>query len=366
MALNSVHQFDPSRAVPGLPAARRLLGRIDRRGFIVSPLYDTVFFIGAPPLAFVLGVLLYYAPLDRLGAALGVGRSPLGFLLGAFIFAHLFIVVFRSHLNPKIFGLHPLRFTLVPLALFLAMGLSPWVLVSCSVLVTFWDVYHSGAQTFGLGRIYDARAGNDPATGRRLDWLLNILLYAGPIAAGATLMDHVGDFDEFAEVGSVFFTSIPAYTESHARYLTWGVVGLGAPFILYYLYAYWRLVRRGYRISPQKVVLFVGTGICSIWAWGFNPFGMAFFIMNFFHAFQYFAIVWWAEKGNMTRIFGLDSFSWGKPAALVLFLVIGFGFGIFAEASDAESPWLLSGFLVVSLMHFWYDGFVWSVTRKQV
>lgn len=30
------------------------------------------------------------------------------------------------------------------------------------------------------------------------------------------------------------------------------------------------------------------------------------------------------------------------------------------------SAWALSVTLVVSLMHFWYDGFVWSVRRSDV
>jgi hypothetical protein len=33
------------------------------------------------------------------------------------------------------------------------------------VLVVWWDVVHSSLQTFGLGRIYDARRGNPPALG---------------------------------------------------------------------------------------------------------------------------------------------------------------------------------------------------------
>ena len=40
---------------------------------------------------------------------------------------------------------------------------------------------------------------------------------------------------------------------------------------------------------------------------------------------------------------------------------------VLAESTDADaSAWLFSLFIVISLMHFWYDGFVWSVRRKQV
>jgi hypothetical protein len=235
------------------------------------------------------------------------------------------------------------------------------------VLATFWDVYHSGMQTFGLCRIYDARVGNPAREGRTLDWILNLYLYAGPIAAGATLLPHVRDFDQFAEVGSVFFTAIPAHAESNAQALSWIVIGTGLPFLAFYVWRYWQLHRRGYEVSPQKIAILTATGLCSIWAWGFNPFGMAFFIMNFFHALQYFAIMWWAEKGNISRILGCEGRSWAKPATLAMLLVVGLAYGVVAEQADLDAnTHLFAAFLLVSLMHFWYDSFIWSVARKQV
>jgi hypothetical protein len=145
------------------------------------------------------------------------------------------------------------------------------------------------------------------------------------------------------------------------------VIGVGGPFLVYYLFAYWRLAQRGYRVSPQKVALLVATGACSLYAWGFNPFGMAFFVMNFFHALQYFAIVWWAENGNIARLIGVSNRRWAKPAAFAVILGVGMGYGVLAEQSDSDaSTWLFSLFLVISLMHFWYDGFVWSVRRRDI
>ena len=121
-----------------------------------------------------------------------------------------------------------------------------------------------------------------------------------------------------------------------------------------------------HRDLGQKTVLLISTAVCSIYAWGFNPFGMAFFIMNFFHALQYFAIIWWAENGNIAKLLGCRDKSWGGIAALILILFVGFSFGLFAEFIDeTSSDWLFSLLLVVSLMHFWYDGFIWSVSRKQ-
>ena len=65
----------------------------------------------------------------------------------------------------------------------------------------------------------------------------------------------------------------------------------------------------------------MSTAVVSIWTWGFNSFGQAFFIMNFFHAFQYFAIVWWSEKKNLAGRLKLAGRKRGLAVTLVLFLV---------------------------------------------
>ena len=276
------------------------------------------------------------------------------------------MVFFRSHGNAAIRRLHPYRFLLVPVLLYSAMVSSAWVLITVSVLATFWDVYHSALQTFGFARIYDSKAGNDPTVGRRLDWHLNQLLYAGPILAGVTMMDHIEDFDEFEDVGATFFTSIPGFMEANHGYFTWAVLIGGGAFLGYYVWAQMRLQQQGYAVSVQKVYLLASTGVVSIYTWGFNSFGEAFFIMNFFHALQYFGIVWAFEKRNMLKLFHLDRLPFGKPLAAVLFVAVGGAYGFWVEALDTSIEALWAVTLIVSIMHFWYDGFVWSVRRKQV
>lgn len=112
--------------------------------------------------------------------------------------------------------------------------------------------------------------------------------------------------------------------------------------------------------------LLVSTGAVSMFTWGFNTFGEAFFIMNLFHAVQYFGIVWAFEKKNLMVLFHLDQLPFAKPLTAVLFLGIAGAYGFWVEAADTTIDALWAITLVVSIMHFWYDGFVWSVRRKQV
>lgn len=175
----------------------------------------------------------------------------------------------------------------MPVLLYAAMVSSTWVLISVSVLATFWDVYHSALQTFGFAQIYDRKAGNDPTVGRRLDWHLNQLLYAGLILAGATMMDHIEDFDEYEEVGAIFFTSIPGFMDTNQSFFSWAILIGGGAFLVCYVWAQKQLQQQGHAVSLQKVYLLASTGAVSIFTWGFNSFGEAFFIMNLFHAVQY-------------------------------------------------------------------------------
>ena len=140
----------------------------------------------------------------------------------------------------------------------------------------------------------------------------------------------------------------------------------GAAFLAYYVWAQTQLQRRGHAVSLQKVYLLASTGAVSIYTWGFNTFGEAFFIMNLFHALQYFGIVWAFEKKNIMKLFHLDGVTFGKPLAALAFVGIAGAYGFWVEALDTSIEALWAVTLIVSIMHFWYDGFVWSVRRKQV
>jgi hypothetical protein len=344
-----------------------------RSGYIASPASDWFFLIAAPLVA-----VLVYVPF-AVFPVLSFQTQDLRFrgsfrdgFIQVVIYSHLFIVFFRSHANPAIFRTHPFRFAVVPLALFGAVYASAWALVAVTVLGVWWDIYHSAMQTFGIGRIYDMRAGNDLRAGRRLDQAMNLLLYAGPILGGASLALHLQSFSSFSEVGSAFFTSIPARAGAHSRELTLAVFAIGIPYSLFYVWSYWRMWRGGYRVSLQKAALYGIVAVVSIACWGFNSFGEAFFVMNFFHALQYFFIVWHNEGTGLTRRSGFARLPHGRYIVLSIFLIVGLGYGIWTTGAW---PWpelqpsrrgLAATLITVSILHFWYDGFIWSVRKGQV
>ncbi|MEM6789055.1 MAG: hypothetical protein AAF715_16155 [Myxococcota bacterium] len=339
-----------------------------RSAYIKGPVYDWALFLAPPVLALLLGIVLAHTDADDgLVTLSGEQFTWSGLLLGVLIQAHLVIVFFRSHGNGSVLRTHPYRFTVVPAFVLIGCLLWPLFAVTASVLATFWDVYHSGAQTFGFGRIYDAKAGNDPQRGRRLDFVANQLLYAGPIVAGAVMLDHFEDIYEYHDIGVFLFSSIPPAMATHHGVIARTVLGVGALFFAGYVAANVRAYRRGAHVSLQKVWLYASTGAVSLYTWGFNSWGEAFLIMNTFHAVQYFGIVWMSEQRNMSRLFRVDHRPAGKWITLAIFLLLGLGYGFLVEVfvtGDTEIFFALT--ITVSLMHFWYDGFIWSVRKGKV
>jgi hypothetical protein len=86
--------------------------------------------------------------------------------------------------------------------------------------------------------------------------------------------------------------------------------------------------------------------------------------MNLFHAVQYLALVWAMEKKRIGQLFRVGE---RRPwAAGLLFLASVFLYGFGAQSLDPGLTGLWAITIVVSLLHFWYDGFIWSVKKSQV
>jgi len=268
----------------------------------------------------------------------------------------------RAYLNREVFAAHARRLTIVPAVLIAAFFLSPALLVLGTLLVVFWDVHHTAMQNFGLGRIYDMKAGNDALALRRTDLVLNWALYVGPLAAGASLLSHFAGFGALRTIDLAALAAAPGVIESHSGPIRALAVAAWAGTFLFAAFAYVGEMRRFYRLPAHKAALLLSTGGVSIAAWGFAPPFMAFAIVNLFHAIQYFAIVWLKEGGRIREKLRL------APRGRIgfpLFLGLCALFGTAYFAANAFKL-LLAPFIACSLLHFWYDSFVWSVRKKQV
>lgn len=350
------------------PQGRGIECRIDgvsaksSSGYIIGPWADSIFLIGSPAVALVIALLASTNPLAML--RMFIVLSP----------AHLFLVLYRSHGNATVFKRFPYRFTVAPIALFVALMTSSTLFTLFFYVTLLWDVHHGYMQTFGIGRIYDAKRGNDPNVGRSLDMALNALLYLGPLLSGVWLLRYVKELSTFNLVDTMFFSqTMPAFVDTNHGHLVWWIIGFSVLFFAFYFYKQWQYAKQGYRMSPQKVALLVCTAIVHVWGWYFNPFGMGFFILNLFHAIQYFALVYWSERKTLLARLRLEANPRGPGLVLVFILLPAMLFGIVSMSVPRDSPQVL-GYAytmlclntVLETMHFWWDGFIWSVRKNQV
>ena len=166
--------------------------------------------------------------------------------------------------------------------------------------------------------------------------------------------------------GSIFLATIPVEAAGHRGAIAWAVIAIGTALVVAYTIVSVRRARRGEPISMLKIWLVASTGICSIYTWGLNSWGEAFFIMNLFHAVQYLALVWTMEHKTLAQRVALLGTRAGKWVPALIFFGGIFVYGVCAQLTPVRVTSLWAVTIVVSLMHFWYDGFIWSVRAQHV
>lgn len=340
------------------------LARKDRA--IVGPVADFLFMYGSPVLALALVGAFMVLPGAQTDVGYGATTTGLAFIVAAITFAHLAPVFVRSHLNPQIFSAHRLKLTIVPPLLLLALFTSHWAFVVAGVISVFWDVYHTAQQNFGLGRIYDAKAGGNPNAGRLLDRMMCHAMYIGPIMAGASFWEHLSSLGNLESIGFAAISALPQAAQGHAATIRAVAITMMLAACVIYLVGQWRLARAGNPVSPHKVALMVSTTVVQIAAWGFCPPAIAFMIINLYHAVQYFGIVWRQEGTKTASHLGVTSENFARPLAIALIFAIPMLFGLMEASAKPAWNFITAFYLSVSLLHFWMDGFIWSVRKKTV
>jgi len=334
----------------------------DPKRAMVSPLVDALLLWGAP-VAVLMCLMLWLK-----GTELAFGAASEDVAVYVFFFAtmitygHLVAVVPRAYLNPDVFSANRLRLTVVPVVLIAALLISPTIFIIAGIIAFFWDVHHSAMQTFGIARIYEFKAGNGPSWLRRTDLLLNWLLYVGPIFVGASFVLHADQLGNFAETPLTFLATAPGYLEAGHGPLRFAALAVWGVGIAWAVVNYGKAMQQGYNPPAHKIGLIVSTGAVTFLAWGYLPPLIAFATINIHHALQYYVIVWMQEGKRMSAFSRM-----GPRAAFTLFVlftaVVAVGYDM---ATKLDSRLWMVPFLACSLLHFWFDGFVWSVRKKAV
>ena len=325
--------------------------------WIVGPTQDKIWLIGAPWLALVVGAIASVVLLSGEGLL----YDAMMLTLISVTMGHVFAVFFRSHCNQDIFVKYRFRFTIMPILVLMVVSLSNWGFCLAMAIIPWWDVVHQAAQTRRIGRMYDTRVGIATAVNDPWERGLTLLLYAAPLLAGLNFIDQVRTLAVLARVNVNWAFSAPSLVAEYTEVVSAGVVAAA----ILFLGLYAKHIRGGpdgaLVGSKNKWLLYASTGLVSVFAWGFNSFGLGILIMTLFHGLQYLCLVWHAEKESIRGMFDFEKSVQGDKLTALAFVALPVGYGVFAYFSGNTSALKFAFNILItgSILHYWYDGFIW-------
>ena len=327
------------------------------RLWVFGPVRDLVLLIATPVL--ILPVALVAQGRE---AAYTLGLLVAGF--GAL--GHHLPGMMRAYGDRALFRRFRTRFLASPLVFAAAaLGFAVNGLNGVSLIVLLWGIWHGALQVYGFLRIYDARAG---ATGRltaRLDFAMCI----GWFAFG--VLHSPGRLGELLELWYALGAPLlsPAVFFGFRGAFDVALFALTAVFVF----------RAGRDLLARKgqhpIKLLAAAMSFGFWWWcsaqlPYAVLGVALF--EVFHDVQYLSIVWVfnrrrareGDAGFFTRaLFG------GGRAMLFVYVGLVLGYGLFrfipeAVSSVAVQRGVLALVAASTMLHFYFDGFIWKIREK--
>lgn len=323
--------------------------------WILDPARDLLLFVATPLLILPLAWAIRASASDQFFALIVAAFGQVGHNLPGFI---------RAYGDRDLFRRFRFRFIVAPALLGAACLFAAFYNIHALILASVaWAIWHALMQTYGFIRIYAAKAGENSAFDRRLDFSVCLLGFTGaillnenPLMLMLSRWYHCGGF------------LIPASWIDSLQGLWWGLLAIAT--------GLW-IVRLGFgcfRGAPPSPVKLLVT-VSSI---GFYWFAYAIAgnilvgaaMFEVFHDVQYLAIVWLFNRRRVEQSDNAGAFFkfvFGRSGALIgVYVGLCFAFGSFRflEHGLADGPArnVVLAFLATSgLLHYYYDGFIWKI-----
>jgi tetratricopeptide (TPR) repeat protein len=273
----------------------------------------------------------------------------------------------RAYGDRALFERFKWRFILAPLFLLaVCTAFFWWDLKGILLVVFFWGVWHGLMQTYGFCRIYDAKAGTFDALTRRLDFAMCVIWFATAVVLSPYRLSDT--LDTYYMCGGPFIA--PSVVHHGQQLFLFAAITVSILFLLHF----GRMWIIGKRPNPVKVALLV-TSI-AFW-WYCNNLvanilvGIALF--EVFHDVQYLSLVWIYNRNRVEKdsnIGGFMRFVFRRSGSLIgLYVGLVFAYGSLsyfnAHLGIETVKRILTGVVTAStLLHFYYDGFIWKVRER--
>jgi Tfp pilus assembly protein PilF len=273
----------------------------------------------------------------------------------------------RAYGDRALFERFKWRFIFAPLFLLVTcIAFFWWDLKGILLVVFFWGVWHGMMQTYGFCRIYDAKTGTFDTLTRRLDFAVCLVWFAAAVVLSPYRLSDT--LDTFYMCGGPFVP--PSVIQMGQNIVLGAAIFVSVLFSAHFV----RTWIVGTRPNPVKLGLLV-TSI-AFW-WYCNNLvssilvGIALF--EVFHDVQYLSLVWIYNRNRVEKdsnIGGFMRFVFRRSGSLVgLYVGLVLAYGslpyINAHLEMETVKRILTGVVTAStLLHFYYDGFIWKVRER--
>ena len=378
---------DAAVFVPSLTAVRRPATPQVRQNWVLDPVQDLLLIILAPLLCLGLALLAMARYGAERGAALVITAHvvlTVAHHLPTFIRIYGDVELFRRFrwtflLAPVI----PLVFVSAMLVLIAVRGYPVETILYLYIFLALWDPWHFLRQHFGFTRIYDRNNRAPVRLASNMDWWISIALFVHIMVASASWIPSLLD-DLYRNSHIPLLFALSPELLAAAQGVS-GVLAL-AMAVVYAGYLLW-CRQRGYTVSTAKIALLVTTfGVMYLtytpneWilalapAWGFK---VGFATLGIVHMTQYLAIVWRydrrlteqgrARAGWFSWLHGKRG-RWTTSLAVLAYVAFCVAYGDVITTTH-ESRSLMSVLLAIgftsTLLHYYFDGFIWKVRHQQ-
>jgi len=353
--MQHVSAFSRPQTVPPVPAvlAKRNL-------WILNSWRDLILYVGTP-------VLLI--PLFAVAQTRWSTQEIYLFVAAFGALGHHLPGMIRAYGDRALFERFKWRFIIAPIFLLVVcVGFYFWDIKTNPVvmIVFLWGVWHGMMQTYGFGRIYDAKIGSFAAVTRRLDFATCAIWFAaGVILSPARMTDTL---EGLYGCGLPFIS--PAGIDALQQTFLVAAIAVAILWVGNYVWMW----TAGTRQNPVKLALFVS----SIAFWWYCNNGVAnilagIALFEVFHDVQYLSIVWIYNRNRVEKdrsIGGFMRFIFRRSGSLMglyVGLVLAYGsIGYLNSYIGMDTVTrVLTGIVAASgLLHFYYDGFIWKVREK--
>src|SRR5437870_5492234 len=351
--MQHVTAFSRPQTVPPVPA---LVPK--RNVWILDSWRDLILYVGTP---------LLLVPLFALIQARWSAQDIYLFVAAFGAMGHHLPGMIRAYGDRALFERFRWRFVIAPIFLLATCVTFYWWDAKGIVLIVFlWGVWHGMMQTYGFCRIYDAKMGSFAALSRRLDFATCGIWFAAAVILSPPRMTDA--------LEGIYASGVPfiAPVAIHALQQTLLADAIAVSIICVANFAWMWMA--GKRQNPVKLALLVtsisfwwycNNGVTNILA------GIALF--EVFHDVQYLSLVWIYNRNRVEKDSNIGGFMRfvfrrsGSLMGLYVGLVLAYGSVSYINAHIGMDTVkrILTGVVTAStLLHFYYDGFIWKVRER--